>query len=166
MGKLRHDHPASTPTARNHSMALVPGKALMEGGMGIQRRWWKGEADRGRQGRRAWCLTLHSTLDGSDSTQRAWPGNGDNCLPRAIWGLGNRGGKAVKDSLTRNDESCGGVGLDSSLPATQYVCVCVWVCVCVKGVCLWLTHFQLRNSVSKHWIKKPSYTTFLPILDT
>ena len=26
----------------------------------------------------------------------------------------------------------GGVGLDSSLPATQYVCECVCVCVCVS----------------------------------
>ena len=45
----------------------------------------------------------------------------DNCLPRAIWGTGQRGGEAVKDSLTRTDESWGGgAGLQ---PACHPVCV-------------------------------------------
>ena len=64
---------------------------------------WGGWADRGRQGPRSRCLTLQLTLgtayrDGSDSTHRAWPGSRDSCLPRAIWGTGQRGGEAVKDS--------------------------------------------------------------------
>lgn len=53
--------------------------------------------NRWTEGAEPQCLTLGLTLgtayrDGSNSIHRAWPGSGDSCLPKAIWGRGQRGG--------------------------------------------------------------------------